>query len=108
REYFLFFFSSRRRHTIFSRDWSSDVCSSDLGIPLGSQIGELFGWRATFLCAASLSGIACFAIAMWLPTISRFSAAGDVLGAALGFIGGLLAVCHSHERAVQVVKQLES
>src|SRR6266511_4817213 len=25
---FLFFFSSRRRHTRFSRDWSSDVCSS--------------------------------------------------------------------------------
>src|SRR5690606_41094477 len=24
------FFSSRRRHTRFSRDWSSDVCSSDL------------------------------------------------------------------------------
>src|SRR5690606_39286766 len=27
-----FFFSSRRRHTRFSRDWSSDVCSSDLGM----------------------------------------------------------------------------
>src|SRR3990172_11679498 len=27
-----FFFSSRRRHTICSRDWSSDVCSSDLDI----------------------------------------------------------------------------
>src|SRR5690606_40252620 len=27
---YLFFFSSRRRHTRFSRDWSSDVCSSDL------------------------------------------------------------------------------
>src|SRR5690606_40140515 len=27
-----FFFSSRRRHTRFSRDWSSDVCSSDLRI----------------------------------------------------------------------------
>src|SRR5690606_27106945 len=26
----LFFFSSRGRHTRFSRDWSSDVCSSDL------------------------------------------------------------------------------
>src|SRR5690606_39821696 len=26
----IFFFSSRRRHTRFSRDWSSDVCSSDL------------------------------------------------------------------------------
>src|SRR5438105_8951199 len=25
-----FFFSSRRRHTISTRDWSSDVCSSDL------------------------------------------------------------------------------
>src|SRR5690606_38300678 len=30
--FFLFFFSSRRRHTRFSRDWSSDVCSSDLFI----------------------------------------------------------------------------
>src|SRR5947209_20031106 len=27
--YFLFFFSSRRRHTRYWRDWSSDVCSSD-------------------------------------------------------------------------------
>src|SRR2546422_3123772 len=27
---FFFFFSSRRRHTRCSRDWSSDVCSSDL------------------------------------------------------------------------------
>src|SRR5690606_40700899 len=26
----IIFFSSRRRHTRFSRDWSSDVCSSDL------------------------------------------------------------------------------
>src|SRR6266496_5042765 len=28
---FFFFFSSRRRHTRSLRDWSSDVCSSDLG-----------------------------------------------------------------------------
>src|SRR5207253_9212040 len=27
---FVFFFSSRRRHTSWPRDWSSDVCSSDL------------------------------------------------------------------------------
>src|SRR5690606_39589728 len=32
----ILFFSSRRRHTRFSRDWSSDVCSSDL--PRLSQI----------------------------------------------------------------------
>src|SRR5260370_30478680 len=28
----VFFFSSRRRHTRFKCDWSSDVCSSDLGM----------------------------------------------------------------------------
>src|SRR5690349_10076106 len=33
----IFFFSSRRRHTRSLRDWSSDVCSSDL-----KAIGELF------------------------------------------------------------------
>src|SRR2546427_10417602 len=34
---FLFFFSSRRRHTRFDCDWSSDVCSSDLGTLAGQQ-----------------------------------------------------------------------
>src|SRR5690606_12366791 len=34
---FCFFFASRRRHTRFSRDWSSDVCSSDLE-------EKLLGW----------------------------------------------------------------
>src|SRR3712207_5937666 len=29
--FYFFFFSSRRRHTRYWRDWSSDVCSSDLG-----------------------------------------------------------------------------
>src|SRR5205814_2688621 len=29
----IFFFSSRRRHTRCLSDWSSDVCSSDLGTP---------------------------------------------------------------------------
>src|SRR3712207_6709076 len=29
-----FFFSSRRRHTRYWRDWSSDVCSSDLRFPI--------------------------------------------------------------------------
>src|SRR5438045_6472651 len=32
--YFMFFFSSRRRHTRCLSDWSSDVCSSDLGTAL--------------------------------------------------------------------------
>src|SRR5436309_10115814 len=33
-----FFFSSRRRHTRFSRDWSSDVCSSDLHRPRNGSV----------------------------------------------------------------------
>src|SRR5436189_4563756 len=31
--FFIFFFSSRRRHTRYIGDWSSDVCSSDLLFP---------------------------------------------------------------------------
>src|SRR5437868_11940133 len=41
--FFFFFFSSRRRHTRSKRDWSSDVCSSDLELTLLVSIG-LGGW----------------------------------------------------------------
>src|SRR3712207_7295086 len=37
--YICVFFSSRRRHTRYWRDWSSDVCSSDLG-----KYGCNFDW----------------------------------------------------------------
>src|SRR5205809_2255780 len=36
--FFFFFFSSRRRHTRCSRDWSSDVCSSDLQNPVYTNV----------------------------------------------------------------------
>src|SRR3712207_7096776 len=36
---FFFFFSSRRRHTRYWRDWSSDVCSSDLLTAEGTHGG---------------------------------------------------------------------
>src|SRR5207249_7089786 len=35
-----FFFSSRRRHTRSKRDWSSDVCSSDLNSVIGQKAGN--------------------------------------------------------------------
>src|SRR3712207_7371957 len=38
------FFSSRRRHTRYWRDWSSDVCSSDLGRSLGYSSDTAAGW----------------------------------------------------------------
>src|SRR6267154_4490481 len=42
----VFFFSSRRRHTRWTGDWSSDVCSSDLpfGFELGHGFGDNHGW----------------------------------------------------------------
>src|SRR3712207_7659290 len=40
---FFFFFSSRRRHTRYWRDWSSDVCSSDLAAILAGLDAELAG-----------------------------------------------------------------
>src|SRR2546430_3480857 len=43
----MFFFSSRRRHTRFDCDWSSDVCSSDLRCRSrnGSGRGIIFLWK---------------------------------------------------------------
>src|SRR5207237_3975304 len=49
-------FSSRRRHTRFKCDWSSDVCSSDLGVAPPEVIGVMtptLGGRAGHETAAS-------------------------------------------------------
>src|SRR5207237_6233689 len=44
--YLCFFFSSRRRHTRFKCDWSSDVCSSDLTLGRTQVLTTSFGsWR---------------------------------------------------------------
>src|SRR5690625_7343913 len=50
-----FFFSSRRRHTSWPRDWSSDVCSSDLQIapsPISSS-GKTMGIEVSSTMACS-------------------------------------------------------
>src|SRR2546430_5975176 len=57
---FIFFFSSRRRHTRFDCDWSSDVCSSDL-----SYFRALTGanWNNGAIAAIALltlTGVNCF------------------------------------------------
>src|SRR5690349_23240209 len=43
--FFFFFFSSRRRHTRSLRDWSSDVCSSDLDAAARDAVGRARGRR---------------------------------------------------------------
>src|SRR5699024_11294778 len=45
---YIFFFSSRRRHTRSKRDWSSDVCSSDLISWLNSSSAFCAGLTSVF------------------------------------------------------------
>src|SRR2546429_9565740 len=72
---FFFFFSSRRRHTRCSRDWSSDVCSSDLfsitrnKLPPG-QITEPINAQANPIIG-SIYGI-CMANGVAQPLATRY------------------------------------
>src|SRR3712207_8976901 len=78
---FVFFFSSRRRHTRYWRDWSSDVCSSDLPY---EEIRLILG--------------------QFLALGLEFQLASDILGTAVSptfeEIGKLAAIARSEERRV--------
>src|SRR5256886_7192605 len=50
-----FFFSSRRRHTRFDCDWSSDVCSSDLDGRARGARARPSSWAWTWACPPSPS-----------------------------------------------------
>src|SRR5690242_7045377 len=50
----LFFFSSRRRHTRLTCDWSSDVCSSDLKSRARASRHSFYGFRFFFSNPAEL------------------------------------------------------
>src|SRR5690606_40983860 len=90
-----FFFSSRRRHTRFSRDWSSDVCSSDL-LPRVVGISQAMEWVATgrvFDAEEALAG----------GLVSRIEPADGLLAAAHGIAENTSAVSvalRSEERRV--------
>src|SRR3989449_5462272 len=55
RQNLFFFFSSRRRHTRCSRDWSSDVCSSDLGAR-GIRVNAISAGPVNTLAARGIRG----------------------------------------------------
>src|SRR5207249_9066748 len=69
--YFFFFFSSRRRHTRSKRDWSSDVCSSDLLTAFWPGATRASRWRPSTAipcersCPAATSGRAPSGCAAW-------------------------------------------
>src|SRR3712207_1056865 len=89
-----FFFSSRRRHTRYWRDWSSDVCSSDLDV----EWAEAFGWDVERTDVGSYFGrclgavaIAISGQALWASRDpARYRHLFDLLAAA----GVLLAIVH--------------
>src|SRR3989475_12084557 len=75
-----FFFSSRRRHTRFDCDWSSDVCSSDLSTSQDLKTGYLVGATPSRQQIAILCGA--FASALVLGfVILKLNDAGTVFAA---------------------------
>src|SRR5260370_6002243 len=78
----VFFFSSRRRHTRFKCDWSSDVCSSDLALrfPPSSRIATFsltpsslaFATASSTIFCASSEEILCFFTTLAIGLLPRF------------------------------------
>src|SRR5206468_2511602 len=77
---YLFFFSSRRRHTISDRDWSSDVCSSDLPLTGAAFPGnQIPASRISPIARAILANTALYP----LPNRSVNGVSGNFVGDAL-------------------------
>src|SRR5690242_1723606 len=66
--YFCFFFSSRRRHTRLTCDWSSDVCSSDLIEVMGQRLIFMLGSVLIFAFAL-VPAAALFALVLFVMKI---------------------------------------
>src|SRR5215203_2997950 len=91
--FFFFFFSSRRRHTSYWRDWSSDVCSSDLGgvwisvkKNLHLRVGQRILVSGTVQNEEKLEIVAEAASVKALPGKELRVATGHVGAATLGFL----------------------
>src|SRR3712207_1436380 len=80
----MFFFSSRRRHTTYWRDWSSNVCSSDLRMLLRGR--NTVGYTpyptevtSAFVREAATSGVDIFRIFDALNDVSQMRPAIDAV-----------------------------
>src|SRR5438067_8739966 len=82
-----FFFSSRRRHTISKRDWSSDVCSSDLRpgarsprlVAIAARLDELVAHTVGLDPSAPASRLLEVALADVLPRLGTRARPGSTL-----------------------------
>src|SRR2546430_6062036 len=89
----IFFFSSRRRHTRFDCDWSSDVCSSDLGVVLdhGVTIGPACEVKRSIVMASS--------------NVAHQSFVGDsLIGSDVNIEAGVVVANHFNELLEQEVR----
>src|SRR5690242_21152974 len=84
---FFFFFSSRRRHTRLTCDWSSDVCSSDLGTLSAPPV-------------ARGAGNAAFAEADAFPDLIAVAVSSRPEQASAKIAAGAAAAARSEERRV--------
>src|SRR3712207_7775011 len=95
---FFFFFSSRRRHTRYWRDWSSDVCSSDLYGALKREIPFTFWVMVIGTLAITGVGIAGIGFAgFWSKDaiLEASWASGSVPGTIAFWTGALAALLTS-------------
>src|SRR5690606_39549094 len=86
-----FFFSSRRRHTRFSRDWSSDVCSSDsqLGVPVEACV--MVGDTTVDILAAKRAGAQAIGVLSGFGEEAELRAAGaDLILPSVAELPGVL------------------
>src|SRR5690348_17690327 len=92
-----FFFSSRRRHTRWTGDWSSDVCSSDLyNKPFESvPIHLLFNASTAINCTFSVRGV-----------LIPFSII--LIFSRLGMLPGLFITCEGRSEERRVGKECRS
>src|SRR5437870_2920581 len=83
-----FFFSSRRRHTRWPRDWSSDVCSSDLDGDAAAHAGEVAGGAGLAAVegadAEALGEVAVGDEAVLVGLVGLAAVLADATGEALG------------------------
>src|SRR5947209_12747119 len=84
---FFFFFSSRRRHTRYWRDWSSDVCSSDLfKTIIDANVVTLI--TAAILILVATSSVKGFAIMLFIGVCASIFTAVVFTRAMLGLLAG--------------------
>src|SRR6266542_5647196 len=95
--FFFFFFSSRRRHTRCYRDWSSDVCSSDLSprrdrLTMDADVIVVGAGLAGLVAAAEVAGTGRHAVVLEQEPEASLG------GQAFWSFGGLLLIDSPEQR----------